>query len=103
MRCEKLVRDLVPQLIEENGDEAVTRLLEDEEYFQALKNKLKEEVTEYIESDDSEELADIIEVIRALIDYHSMNFDQLESVRRRKLEERGGYTSRIYLEEVIEN
>jgi len=103
MRCDKLVRDMIPQIIEESGNEAVTRILEDEEYVKALKEKLQEEVQEYLESDDPEELADIIQIIRALVDYHSMSYSDLESVRERKLHERGGFESRIYLEEVIEN
>ena len=103
MQHHKLVRDLIPQLIEEDGNETRTRILENEEYFQALKNKLKEEVDEYLESEDHEELADILEVIRALLDMHVITYDELEITRRRKLEENGGFTERIYPEEVIEN
>jgi len=94
---------MIPQIIEESGNEAVTRILEDEEYVKALKDKLQEEVQEYLESDDPEELADIIQIIRALVDYHSMSYADLEIVRERKLNERGGFDSHIYLEEVIEN
>ncbi len=103
MRHEKLVRDLIPQIIEESGHEAITRVLDDEEYFQALKDKLLEEVEEYIESEDPDELADVIEIIRALVNYHSMTYNDLENTRETKLQERGGFTSRIFLEEVIEN
>ena len=56
MRPNKLVRDLIPQLIEDNGDEAITKILDQEEYFEALKAKLQEEVEDYIENDDPEEL-----------------------------------------------
>ncbi|OGF30224.1 phosphoribosyl-ATP pyrophosphohydrolase [Candidatus Falkowbacteria bacterium RIFOXYD2_FULL_35_9] len=99
----KLVRDLIPQIIEDDGDEAVTRVLEDDEYYQALKDKLLEEVEEYLESDDHEELADVLEVIRALVDYHSMTYEDLENTRKMKLQERGGFSERIFLSEVIEN
>lgn len=100
---QKLVRDLVPQLIEADGNEAVTRVLEHEEYFQALKDKLLEEVEEYRESEDPEELADIIEVIRSLLEMHVITYDELEQIRHRKIEENGGFAQKIYLEEVIEN
>ncbi|HCC23563.1 TPA: phosphoribosyl-ATP pyrophosphohydrolase [Candidatus Falkowbacteria bacterium] len=103
MRPNKLVRDLVPQMIEDNGDEAVTKILEQEEYFEALKDKLKEEVEDYLENDDPEELADIIEVIHALSEYHQMTINDIERLRQNKLEERGGFSERIFLEEVIEN
>jgi len=103
MRPNKLVRDLVPQMIEDNGDEAITKILEQEEYYEALKAKLKEEVEDYLESDDPEELADIIEVIHALSDYHQMTIEDIENMRKTKLEERGGFAERVYLVEVIEN
>jgi predicted house-cleaning noncanonical NTP pyrophosphatase (MazG superfamily) len=102
MNQNKLVRDLIPQLIEENGHEPVIRQLEDEEYFQALKDKLQEEVSEYLENEDPEELADIIEIIRAIIDYHSMTYDELEDTRETKKQQRGSFSERIFLEEIIE-
>ena len=102
MRHDKLVRDFIPQLIEDDGNEPIIRKLENEEYFQALKDKLNEEVSEYIESEDPEELADVIEIIRALINHHSMTYDELETSRETKKEERGAYEERIFLEEVIE-
>ena len=55
MQHQKLVRDLIPQLIEDGGNEAITRILEQEEYIQALKDKLKEEVHEYLETEDPED------------------------------------------------
>lgn len=103
MQHHKLVRDLIPQLIEEDGNETRTRVLEQEEYFQALKEKLKEEVNEYIESEDHEELADILEVIHALLEMHTITYEELEIIRQRKLKETGGFSERIFLEEVIEN
>jgi predicted house-cleaning noncanonical NTP pyrophosphatase (MazG superfamily) len=103
MRHQKLIRDLIPQLIEESGDEARTRTLDTEEYFQALKDKLQEEVEDYLESEDPEELADILEIIRNLIEMHVMTYDELEKIRERKLDEHGGFTQHIFLEEVIEN
>ena len=103
MRQDKLVRDLIPQLIESEGHDAITRILENDEYFQELKNKLVEEVEEYVESEDIEELADVLEIIRALLDMHASNYEELEQIRHQKLQEKGGFVERIFLEEVIEN
>jgi predicted house-cleaning noncanonical NTP pyrophosphatase (MazG superfamily) len=103
MKFQKLVRDLIPQLIEENGDEAVTRVLEQEEYLEALKSKLQEEVSDYLESEDPEELADIAEVVSALLAEHATTEAEFTALRQKKLEEQGGFTARIYLEETIEN
>jgi predicted house-cleaning noncanonical NTP pyrophosphatase (MazG superfamily) len=103
MEHKKLVRDLIPQLIEADGNDAVTRVLEQEEYFQALKDKLMEVVEEYMESEDPEELADILEIIRALLEMHVITYDELEIIRHQKLEENGGFSQRIYLDEVIEH
>ena len=102
MRHEKLVRDLIPQIIEENGHEAVIKTLEDEEYLMALKEKLREEVEEYIESEDVEELADIMEVIHAFLEFHTLSYSEVENVRQKKLEERGGFSGKIFLIETSE-
>jgi len=103
MRHDKLVRDLIPQLIEADGHDAVTRVLEHDEFFNALKNKLREEVEEYIETEDIEELADVIEIIRALLEMQATNYDELEQIRFKKLQDKGGFIEKIYLEEIIEN
>lgn len=103
MKYQKLVRELIPQLIEEDGNEAITRTLEPQEHFQALKDKLLEEVEEYIESEDTEELADIVEIVRSLLEHHMMTYEDLEQTRKQRIEEHGSYSARIFLEEVIEN
>ena len=59
----KLVRDRIPEIIEKNGQIAYTRILTDVEYKNALEEKLKEEVNEYISDNSIEELADILESI----------------------------------------
>ena len=103
MKCQKLVRDLVPQLIEDDGDEAIIRVLDQDEYYEALREKLQEEVTEYLESEDPDELADIVEVVRTLVNFHSMSFADLELTRQKKLTDHGGFEERLFLEEIIEN
>lgn len=96
----KLVRDKIPEIIEENGEEPIVRVLDYEEYVEALNLKLEEEVGEYLESGDIEELADVLEVIYALLEVEDMDVVYLEKIRKEKREERGGFEERIYLEDV---
>lgn len=62
----KLVRDRIPEIIEQSGKKAVTRIAGDGEYRQYLREKLQEEVGEFMENGNPEELADILEVVFAL-------------------------------------
>jgi len=63
----KLVRDNIPEIMIKNGAKPVTRILTEEEYLKELNKKLLEEVNEYLESGSIEELADIEEVIIAIL------------------------------------
>ena len=96
----KLVRDKIPEMIVANGDTPLTRVLSDVEYFQALNVKLQEEVTEYLDGFSIEELADILEVIRAIAEHKGVSYGELERIRINKYDERGGFQKRIHLIEV---
>jgi predicted house-cleaning noncanonical NTP pyrophosphatase (MazG superfamily) len=74
--------------------------LDAESYQQELKRKLQEEVTEFNESDEVEELADILEVVYALARDKGVNQYQLEGMRQQKRENKGGFDQRIFLEEI---
>ena len=102
-RYEKLVRDLIPEIIIRQGDNPITKILNDEEYFNALNAKLNEEVAEYSDGYDIEELADIIEVIYAILDYKGISKDEFERLRAKKYNERGGFLEKICLLEVERN
>lgn len=94
----KLVRDNIPEIIESKGDKAYTRILSDEEYKEQLDVKLQEEVKEYLEDDNVEELADIIEVIYAILEYKEVKKEDLEKVRIDKVQKRGAFNKKIFLE-----
>ena len=98
----KLVRDKIPQIIDADGRKAVCRTLEDESYIRHLHEKLLEEVQEYLKSGELEELADIGEVMHAILDYKGIPLAEFQKARLDKLEQRGGFKERIFLEEVIE-
>lgn len=96
----KLVRDKIPSIIMENGESPITYVLNDDEYFKELNIKIKEEVNEYLESFDVEELADIEEVIRAILDYKNISYDEFEEIRMNKVNKRGAFKEKIFLERV---
>ncbi|WP_274362924.1 nucleoside triphosphate pyrophosphohydrolase [Paenibacillus thermotolerans] len=97
----KLVRDLIPEVIRSQGKAANIRTLEKNEYVVELRNKLHEEIGEYLLANDDqsavEELADILELIYALAATHGSTPEQLEKVRADKAAKRGGFKKGIFL------
>ena len=99
----KLVRDRIPEIIEGKGGVPKTRVLSDDtEYLTELGKKLQEEVNEYLQDGHIDELADILEVINAILGSQNKSFADLEIVRNQKAEQRGGFSKRLYLETVEE-
>ena len=98
----KLVRDRIPELIEANGHKCETRVLNDDEYLIELKNKLQEEVNEFLESDSVEELADILEVVHSLSAQFGTNIESVEETRSNKANKRGTFNNKIFLQTVEE-
>lgn len=99
---QKLVRDLIPKIIEENGKKPMTHILCLEDFKKELNKKLLEEANEFVKDQNLEELADILEVIYTLLDVHHWSFDELEQRRKEKAQERGGFKNRIFLEGVTD-
>lgn len=99
----KLVRDKIPNIIEDSGKRAVIHILSDEEYIVALETKLNEEVVEYQVDKNLEEMADILEVLQAICVARGYNLEQLEEKRKEKAEERGGFKNKIFLRYVEES
>lgn len=99
MGYNKLVRDKIPSIIERNeGRSCKTRILNDEEYIIELNKKIQEELTEYLESGEIEELADLEEVLRAILDFKGISHEEFEKIRLEKVNKRGAFKDRIYLE-----
>ena len=99
MEHNKLVRDNIPTIIENNGEKAVTRILSDEEYKDELFKKLLEESNEVITSSDSmlEELGDVLEVMIALAKIEDKSLDDIIEIANKKRIKRGGFEKKIYL------
>lgn len=99
----KLVRDHIPDIIKADGKTCVTEILPDEQYLEMLDAKLSEELAEYQESKSLEELANLLEVIQAVVNARGWTWEQLEQVRANKAIKRGGFEKKILLKKVIEN
>ena len=95
---DKLVRDEIPRIIRESGKRFKVRKLSPEEYAEKLVQKLEEELQEFIESRDKEELADLLEVIEAVAINLGTSSEEIERIRVSKRRNRGGFVSKILLE-----
>lgn len=91
----KLVRDKIPEMLDEKGVSYEKRIASAKEYKAELIKKLGEESSEFSEEGNVEELADVIEVIESL--KKLPEYERVEEVRERKRAERGGFEERIIL------
>lgn len=99
----KLVRDKIPEIIAaDGGKRADTSILSDDKFLKLADAKLSEELQEYLDSGDIEELADLLEVIYACANARGCSKEQLESIRANKAEKRGGFEKHILLKAVYQ-
>ncbi len=98
----KLVRDRIPEIIENDGKTCRIEILTDEEYIKKVDAKLDEELAEYHKDQNIEELADLMEVIYAAAIARGYSVEELEAARQKKVQKRGAFAKKILLKEVIE-
>jgi predicted house-cleaning noncanonical NTP pyrophosphatase (MazG superfamily) len=91
----KLVRDKIPEIIRAAGQVAVVHTADPTEFQVLLRQKLTEEVDEFLISQEPEELADILEVLYALAASLGLDAAELEALRQAKAELRGGFAKRV--------
>lgn len=98
----KLIRDNIPSMIENEGEIPVTRILDDKEYRTELYKKLLEEANEVTSSNNSqetlEELADVLEVIKSIAELEDKKIEDIIEIANLKRLNRGGFEKRIFLE-----
>lgn len=97
MEHNKLVRDNIPEIIEQSGRKPVIRVLEDGEYLQQLHKKLLEETQEFLESSETEELCDIVEVIEAIAAAKGVSKEKLLAMKEEKAKRNGRFERRVFL------
>ena len=98
----KLVRDLIPDIIKLQGNIPIVSVLSEKEIVGELGRKLLEETNEYLLSGDLEELVDVYQVLLAILDESGIAFEQFEKLRQEKAYNRGEFKKRLYLSYVEE-
>lgn len=101
----KLVRDRIPEVIQQAGKTCETLVLDESAYRAALRDKLLEEAQEAAIAPASElltELADLWEVVAALMTAEGLSWADLEANRAARRRSRGGFEQRLWLEAVHE-
>ena len=99
MQLNKLVRDNIIEIISSKGGQAKWHVADEEEYRTKLYEKLREEVEEFISGEEPEEIADIQEVIEAIIKLNEFDQEDIQTAKQFKRAKRGGFEKRIILEE----
>ena len=94
----KLVRDNIPDIIAKKGGRADVRILNDKEYRNELITKMREETSEYEKDNNKEELADMYEVLKALVEAHGTDMKEIEEIATQKREKNGAFEKRIFME-----
>lgn len=94
----KLVRDKIPEIISKDGKTSELQIASDDDAFLSfLSQKLVEESKEFVENKDPKELADILEVMLAILHLKKISFSELEKIRLDKREDHGGFDKRVIL------
>ncbi|NTU46270.1 nucleoside triphosphate pyrophosphohydrolase [Candidatus Roizmanbacteria bacterium] len=93
----KLVRDIIPEIMRQEGKNPQFHTADEKEYREKLMEKLQEECDEFKASQKLEELADILEVVYALAAVQGCNVGQLEMMRKQKAAKRGGFKKKLIL------
>ena len=100
LEFEKLIRDDNINIHKEYGGECFYRILEKEEFIKQLKLKLVEEAQEVLDAKTKEEatdeLGDVVEVLRALIKVGKFNRFKIWNARRKKAKQRGRFKKGVY-------
>lgn len=94
----KLIRDRIPEIMRREGKTPNFEEIYGDMLKAALKEKLVEEAGELRDSADiREELADVVEVVDAIIDAYGLDEVEIQSIRWKKRKERGGFDKGYFL------
>ena len=101
----KLVRDNIINIIKANGEMPIYRILENDEYWECLLKKDAEELLEVKDAQSKEErkkeLADKLEVLKAMISTSGFTFDEIIEEAKKKENNNGAFNKKLFLESVI--
>ena len=103
MEYHKAIRDKIPEIIEKDGYSCNIKTLSDEEFLVQIEKKLSEEVEEFQNDKNPEELADILEVIYRIAQLRGISKEKLEEIRINKVEKRGAFEKNLFLVDTSKN
>lgn len=95
----KLIRDKIPKIAAAKGEHMHCHTANPGEFRHHLVKKLREEVDEFLDSKDPEELADILEVVGAIAKERGLSMRHIYRLRDKKRKARGGFDERIIWEQ----
>jgi predicted house-cleaning noncanonical NTP pyrophosphatase (MazG superfamily) len=98
----KAIRDKIPEIIKESGKNCNVRILDDLEFLKQLEKKLSEELIEYQECKNADELSDILEIIYRISELKGISPDGLNKIRADKAKKRGKFDGNLFLVDVDE-
>ena len=100
----KLVRDKSPKMVARSNGTLKSRYLDDADFATEVRAKLVEELDEVLAAVGPEELCDELgDVYELLEEYAKLNGltqEQVRAGKKTKREKRGGFTERLYIENV---
>ena len=99
---DKLIRDKIPEIIEQSGKKCIVEVMDNDTYIEYLDQKLNEELAEYQQDKSIEELADLLEVMYAVVAARGYSVEELERIRLEKAEKRGAFEKKLLLKSVSE-
>ena len=99
----KAIRDKIPEIIQKDGHTCNVQSLSDEKFIIEIEKKLSEEVTEYQNDKNPEELADILEVVYRIAQLQGISKEELEKIRIKKLQDSGGFDKNLFLIDTSES
>ena len=99
----KAIRDKIPEIIQKDGFSCNVETMSDEKFLVEMEKKLSEEVAEYQNDKNPEELADILEVIYRIAELRGISKEQLEKIRLDKVEKRGSFEKNLFLVDTDKN
>lgn len=101
----KLIRDRIPEITLDDGWQSTTKVLNKKDFIIELKKKILEEAKELNEGKGDknlvEELADIQEIIDAILAEKSVKFSNFQSQKLEKRKKRGGFKKKLFLIKTI--
>ena len=97
-----LIRDKIPEIIEQSGKKCIVEVMDNDTYIEYLDQKLNEELAEYQQDKSIEELADLLEVMYAVVVARGHSVAELERIRLEKAEKRGAFEKKLLLKSVSE-